>query len=162
MGSASSLSNTVRPRVVVVARIPGDTFDSEVLHFRSQLASHLKFSDVFSSLNVINIIGKSRPSALECSALKEVLVQEIEASRLARTNSSALFSLIHSASFFEKALVRFSKSPEASFDFVRASRDGNSVSPEFQDHIGRFMSLCLEHRVPDSSPLPHRIGHPAR
>lgn len=155
IGSASSLPSTVRPRVVIVTRIPEDTFDSEVLRFRSQLFSTPKFSQSFSSLNVINVLGRLRPSTgSQFSALKEVLAQETQTSRLARTDSFALFSSAHSASFFEKALSRFSKSPEASFDFIRASRDGNTVNQEFHDHIDKFMSLCLEHKLPDSIPLP--------
>jgi hypothetical protein len=154
LGSASSLPRPVRPRVVVVARTSGDTFDSEVLHFRSQLFSNPNFSDVFASLTVINLAGRPPSSAAQHGALKDALADETGASRLARADSSTLFSFAHTASFFQKALTRFAKRPESLFSFIRASRDDNEVNPELQHHICRFMSLCLEHKVPDSIPLP--------
>lgn len=154
IGSASSLPSTVRPRVVVVTRIHEDTFEAEVLRFRTQLFSAPKFSGSFSSLNVVNIVGKLRPaSGARFSPLKEVLTQETQASRLARTDSLAHFSSAHLASLFSKALTRFSKRPKDGFDFIRASRDGHAVQ-ECHGHIDRFMDLCLEQKLPDSIPLP--------
>jgi hypothetical protein len=153
-GSASSLPVSIRPRIIVVTRMDGEGFDTEILHFRSQLFSIPKFLETSSSLNVVNIMGKLRPSsASQFSALREVLAQEAQASRLARASSSALFSSTHLASFFEKALIRFYKRPEAPFNFIQASRDGNSVSRELRDHIDMLMSLCLENRLPESVPL---------
>lgn len=154
-GSASSLPSTVRPRVVVVTHIPGDMFDSEVLRFCSQLFSTPKFSETFSSLNVVNLLGKLRSTShSQFSALKEVLGQELQTSRFARTVSSVLFSSLHLSIFFGKALSRFVKRPKALFDFIRASRDGNSVNLQLQNHISTFMSLSLANKLPDSVPLP--------
>lgn len=113
------------------------------------------FSQAFSLLNVINISGKLRSSTgAQFGALKEVLAQEAQTLRLARADSSVLFSFIDTASFFEKALGRFCKWPHGSFDFIRASRDKTMVNQEFYEHIGRLISLCLEHKVPDTILLP--------
>jgi hypothetical protein len=151
IGSASSLPKDVRPRVVIVTRIPGDTFEAETLHFRSQVLSSPEFHETFSSLAILNIVGKLRPSF---STLKEVLAQETEISRLARINSSTLFSSIHLASFFRKASKRFAKNPESAFNFIRASRDGNAVNQELQEHIDRFMRLCLKYKYSDTILFP--------
>ena len=154
LGSASSLPSTVRPRVIIVTRILGETFDSEVLRFRSQVFSTPKFSDSFSSLNVMNMLGMPRSSSVaQFSALKELLAQEALTARQSRLDSHTLFSSTHSASFFEKAFRRFSKTPEALFNFIRASRDGNTVDQEFQDHIKTFLTLCVGNKLPDNIPL---------
>ena len=154
-GSASSLHLTVRPRIVVVTRIPGNVFESEVLHFRSQLFSTPKFSEVFSSLNVVNLLAKLRPnSQTQFGALKEVLGQELQTARFARISSSAMFSCIHLKAFFGKAVQRFVQRPEARFDFLRASRDENPVNPELPDHIDTFMSFSRDHKFPDGIPVP--------
>ena len=72
-GSASSLPSTVRPRLLIVTSIPGDAFESEALRFRLRVLSDPKFSDSFSSLNVVNILGTARPSREVFSALGNVL-----------------------------------------------------------------------------------------
>ncbi|OBT56265.1 hypothetical protein VE04_05112 [Pseudogymnoascus sp. 24MN13] len=153
LNSASSLPSTVRPRVLVVTRMPGEIFDSEVLRFRSQLFSTATFSSCFFSLNVINMLPKSRTvSKSDFTALEWLLAQETLAARQTRLDSHTLFSSVHSAALFEKALIRFSKAPKETFNFIRASRDGNMVNSEFQDHINEFLCLSLENKLPNNIP----------
>ena len=153
--SASSLPSTVRPRVLVVTSMPGEIFDSEVLRFRSQLFSTATFSSCFFSLNVINRLPKPRTaSKSDFTTLEWLLAQETIAARQTRLDSHTLFSSIHLATFFEKALVRFAKMPKTTFNFIRASREGNMVNSEFQDHISIFLSLSLENKLPNNIPVP--------
>ncbi|KFY32250.1 hypothetical protein V493_00383 [Pseudogymnoascus sp. VKM F-4281 (FW-2241)] len=155
LNSASSLPSTVRPRVLVVTRMPGETFDSEVLRFRSQLFSTATFSSCFSSLNVINRLPKPRTvSRSDFTALGWLLAQETLAARQTRLDSHTLFSSIHLAALFEKALIRFSKTPKETFNFILASRDGNMVKSEFQDHINIFLRLSLGNKLPNNIPVP--------
>jgi len=154
-GSASSLPCAVRPRIIVVTRISGNMFEAEVSHFRSQLFSTPKFSEVFSSLNVINMLVKLRStSQTEFSTLKEVLCQELQTSRFTRMSSSAMFSSTHLEAFFGKAIRRFVRRPEALFDFVRASRDENPVNVELPNHINTFIGRSHDYNFPDSISLP--------
>lgn len=155
LNSASSLPSTVRPRVVVVTRMQGEIFDSEVLRFRSQLFSTATFSSCFFSLNVINMLpAVPRKSKSDFTALKWLLDQETIAARETRLDSHTLFSSIHVAAFFEKALTRFSKTPKQTFNFIRASRDGNMVRSEFQGNINEFLSLSLDNKLPNNIPVP--------
>jgi hypothetical protein len=64
-GSASSLPGAIRPRLLVVASIPGDAFESEVLCFRLRVLVDPEFLELFSSLNVINLLGTGRTSTRE-------------------------------------------------------------------------------------------------
>lgn len=155
LNSASSLPSTVRPRVLVVTRMPGEIFDSEVLRFRSQLFSTAAFSSCFSSLNVINRLPRPRTAPKsDFTALESLLAQETVAARQTRLDSHTLFSSIHLAAFFEKALTRFSETPKETFNFIRASRDGNMVNGDFQDHINEFLCLSLENKLPNNIPVP--------
>ena len=74
IGSASSLSNAIHPRLVVVTSIPGDIFISKALQFHLRVLSDRKFSELFSSLNVVNVLGIGRtPSLGHFSRLAEAL-----------------------------------------------------------------------------------------
>ncbi|KAH8799403.1 hypothetical protein F5884DRAFT_869331 [Xylogone sp. PMI_703] len=153
IGSASSLPNSIRPRLVVVTVIPGDAFDSEVLRFRLRVLANSRFAESFSSLKVVNILGSTRQPPRELfSGLGEVLHDEARATRFERTNTHTLFSMIHIAAFFDMALRDFAMSPLDTFDFIRSSREGNPVSPNFQHHLKSFMSLYSEHKLPDNIP----------
>lgn len=145
IGSASNLPASTRPRLLVVTSIPGHTFNSEVLRFRLKLFSHPGYSESFSSFNVINIL--SRPSPDSFSALKEVIHAEIGLARRERANADALFSMIHVAGFFDKALRNFAESPLSTFDFIKSSRENNPVSPNFKLHLEAFVDLSWKQSI---------------
>lgn len=100
ISSALGLPSAVRPRLLVVTSIFGDTFDSEALRFRLRVLSNPKFSELFSSLNIINILGICRiPSRKHFNGLAEVLYYETHLIRAKRVNAYTLFSIIHIAAF---------------------------------------------------------------
>ncbi|PVH67631.1 FabD/lysophospholipase-like protein [Cadophora sp. DSE1049] len=150
IGSASSLPETVRPRLVVITKIPGDTFASEALQFRLRVLSDPKFSESFSSLNVVNVLGIGRGTSYKhFSGLAEALQHETHLIRAEKVNCHALFSMIHVTKFFDAALRQFATSPQT-FDFIQCSREAYPVSPSFQHHLSTFMGLCSEHNTPAS------------
>jgi hypothetical protein len=148
-GSASSLPNSTRPRLIVVTNVPGHTFDSEALRFRLGVLADPKFANSFSSLNLVNVLGTG-PSRALFSGLGEVLRHEANTARLERINAHTLFSMIHITALFEIALRNFAISPQHTFDFIKSSREENPVSPNFENHLKSFMSLSLKHRLPDN------------
>jgi hypothetical protein len=149
-GSASSLPGAVRPRLLVVASIPGDAFESEALRFRLRVLSDPEFLELFSSLNVVNLLGTGRtPTREHFSGLIQVLHNEAHLMRAERVNTHTLFSMIHIAAFFDAALRQFAASPLQTFDFIRCAREDYPVSPDFQHHIATFMSLCSGYSFPD-------------
>lgn len=148
IGSASSLPRAVRPRLLVVTSIPGDVFASEALRFRLRVLSDHKFSELFSSLKVVNVLGIGRtPSHEHFSGLAEVLQHETHLIRAEKVNSHTLFSMIHVAAFFDAALRQFVNALQT-FDFIHCSREERPVSHNFQQHLSTFMSLCSEHNLP--------------
>jgi hypothetical protein len=150
IGSASSLPGSVRPRLVIVTSIPGAEFNSEALRFRLRVLSDLKFSESFSSLNLVNTLGSTRPSSRELFAgLGAIIHDETNTARLERVNTHTLFSMGHTMAFFDKALRNFAMSPRHTFDFIRYAREENPVSSNFQHHLESFMSLCSELKLPE-------------
>lgn len=150
LGSASSLPGSVRPRLIIVTGVPGAVFNSEVFRFRLRVLSDLKFSESFSSLNVVNILGLNRPLSRDLfSGLGTIIQNEIITARLERIDTHTLFSMTHTAAFFDKALHNFAISPRNTFDFISYTREENPVSPNFQHHLESFMSLCSEHKLPE-------------
>ena len=149
IGTASSLPRAIRPRLLIVTNISGSNFDSEVLRFRLRVLSHSRFSESFSSLNVVNV-GTSRRSTREhFSALGQVLNEEIRMQRVERVNTHTLFSMVHTAAFFDLALQHFATSPLDTFDFIYGSRRDFLVSLNFPHHLNSFMNVYAENRLPD-------------
>jgi hypothetical protein len=150
IGSASTLPRAIRPRLLIVSNISGSDFDSEVLRFRLRVLSHSGFSESFSSLKVVNVLRASRCSPREhFSALGQVLNEEIRLQRVERVNMHTLFSMVHTAAFFDLALQQFAASPRGTFDFISTSREDFPISPSFPHHLKSFMDVCAENRVPD-------------
>ncbi|KFY95373.1 hypothetical protein V498_03386 [Pseudogymnoascus sp. VKM F-4517 (FW-2822)] len=149
IGPASSLEHPIRPRLLVVANISGNTFASEALRLQLKVLSHPGFSDSFSSLNVINVLGASGHTPRgHFSALEQVLKEEIRFQRAARINTHTLFSMVHIAAFFDLALQNFAKSPLSTFSFIHASRNDFKVSPNFSQHLRSFMSVLANKKLP--------------
>ncbi|KFY30375.1 hypothetical protein V494_08174, partial [Pseudogymnoascus sp. VKM F-4513 (FW-928)] len=149
IGSASSLEHPIRPRLLIVANIAGNSFASEALRLQLKVLSHPGFSDSFSSLNVINVLGASGHAPRgHFSALEQVLKEEIRLQRAARINTHTLFSMVHIAAFFDLALKNFARSPLSTFSFLHASRDDFKVSPNFAQHVRSFMSVLADKKLP--------------
>jgi hypothetical protein len=147
-GSASTLA-TALPRLLVITSISGPDFAAESLQFRLRVLSDPRFSNTYSSLNVLNLVGSPRLRPREhFSGVEMVLRDEIVTARAERTNSHTLFSMIHMADFFDLALRNFAASPRAHFNFISAARDDNPVPANFHLHLKSFMTLALKHRVP--------------
>jgi hypothetical protein len=73
-GLALSLPRAVWPRLVVVTSIPGDAFNSKALRFRLRVLSDPKFLELYSLLNIVNLLGTGRkPSYEQFSGLIRVL-----------------------------------------------------------------------------------------
>lgn len=108
LGSASSLPNSIRPRLLIVTSVPRNLFDSEVLCFRLRVLADPKFSDSFSSLNLVNVLRLNRRhSRALFSGLGEVLYYENARACLERVSTYTLFSIVHITVFFEIALRNF-------------------------------------------------------
>ena len=102
---ASTLPRAIHPRLLIVSNISSSDFDLEVLRFRLIVLSYTGFSESFSSLKVINVLRTSRCSPPEhFSALGQVLNEEIRMQRIKRVNTHTLFSMVHTAAFFDLAL----------------------------------------------------------
>ncbi|KFZ04602.1 hypothetical protein V502_10028 [Pseudogymnoascus sp. VKM F-4520 (FW-2644)] len=150
IGTASSLPRAVRPRLLIVANISGNNFVSEALRFRLKVLSHSGFSESFSSINVVNVLGASgHTSRGHFSALGQVLKEEILLQRVERVNAHTLFSMVHIAAFFDLALQNFATSPLSAFSYIRASREYFKVSPNFAHHLSSFMSVFADNKLPD-------------
>ncbi|KFY94690.1 hypothetical protein V498_03759 [Pseudogymnoascus sp. VKM F-4517 (FW-2822)] len=148
IGAASSLEHPIRPRLLIVTNISGNNFASEALRLHLKVLSHPGFSDSFSSLNVINVLGASGHTPRgHFSALEQVLKEEIRLQRAARVNTHTLFSMVHIAAFFDLAIQNFAKSPLSIFSFMHASRDDFKVSPNFPQHLRSFMSELADKKL---------------
>ncbi|KAI5796092.1 acyl transferase/acyl hydrolase/lysophospholipase, partial [Pyronema domesticum] len=58
-----------------------------------------------------------------------------------KNEQRCLFSLTHFKAFFNAACNHWVKNPTTSFDFIRATRLANPVSPRFPEHINKIFSL---------------------
>ncbi|OBT40488.1 hypothetical protein VE00_07880 [Pseudogymnoascus sp. WSF 3629] len=150
IGPASNLEHSIRPRLLIVANIPGNHFASEAMRLQLKVLSHPGFSNSFSSLNVINVLGASGHTPRgHFSAFEQVLTEEIRLQRAARINTHTLFSMVHIAAFFDLALQNFALSPLSTFSFIHASREDFKVSPNFPNHLTSFISVFADNKLPD-------------
>jgi hypothetical protein len=133
-----------------VTRVNKEVFGSLALLYRSELLAIPGFSESFSSLKVLNIVGTTR---FLLTAVKDTLDQELQNTRLKQVKTYTLFSAIHLATLFKSAVRKFSQSPDKEFYFVQSSRHYTPVSQEFEHHLRAFMDLCIKHRVPRTAAL---------
>lgn len=151
IGSGSTLPVTLRPRVIVVMRLSEIAFQVDNPRVYSEISSIPKFFESFAAVTLVNI-SQSRPSHAHFQELKSILAQQSHAIREEKKRLRVLFSMDHTAAFFEMALKSFIKQPAIPFNFIKSSRKNSPLDNDLQDHISEFLKLCLQNNLPCSIP----------
>ena len=149
LGDPSSLSKCVRPRVMIVT-CEEDTAETHQVLGIEDLRCMLDQEDqtlrgqVFSSMSIIHLPGNHVSDLAKCRILKEVLLKEVDLSRIQRIEQRLLFSAIHLEAFSHRALKHISHSLDTPYDFIGQSRTGNELDDIYADHMMIFASVCKE------------------
>lgn len=153
LGAASTLSESVRPRVLIVTT--EDTFSAthyilemESLRERLQDDTGPSRRSSFLSFLVLRLPPDDILQLARHRRLKEVLLQELDKHRLERVKARVLFSRTHYQALFRVALSHFSRTIESPFDFIRASRVDNPVEDSFEQHLCEFLYLAHQCYTP--------------
>ncbi|KAJ4514501.1 hypothetical protein HRR83_002587 [Exophiala dermatitidis] len=139
-GKPSTLPKTTYPRVVVVMEATdsgaeSDKEASEVLLGALREETTKNPAERLSALEVVTV-----PHGGHCyRRLEEYLVRVLDQGRRHKLEARMLFSARHLAAFFKYASDHFGRTTREPFDFVKASRLQNSVSPDLDMHLSNFL-----------------------
>jgi hypothetical protein len=143
LGSASSLSPSIRPRIIVAVSGLEASSTMEILEtddlrrvLKDDLSSSL--TSPFFSIKVLKLASRSVSSLARHRRLREVLLDEIDSARDKRLQHRALFSACHMDYLWKHSLNHFCQSATEAFDFIQASRSSNPVSDSIQLHVWTF------------------------
>ena len=140
-GNPSSLPSSTRPRVIIVVSDEGAVATYDILaidDLRERLPQDR--ADIFSSISIFHLAGDHISSLARHRRLKEILLTEIEAVRIERTESRVQFSAIHFEAFFRRSIEHMARSITEPFDFIQSTRIDNEVSSDFQGHLSNFLT----------------------
>lgn len=146
VGSALHLSPQLRPRVVIVVK--GDDasptyglLQAQDLRFKlhQQLLIHF-----FSSITVLRLADAQISPLARYRRLKELLLRHADEMRQLRQAMHSLFSAIHLNRLFEEMVKQAAKGPHLPRNFIQISRQHNSISDDYYDHLMNFLRTCSE------------------
>jgi hypothetical protein len=139
-GKPTTLPKTTYPRMVVVmeATDPGADSDKEageVLLGELREETTKNPLEMVSALEVVTV-----PNGGHCyRRLEEHLIRVLNQGRKHKVEARTLFSARHLAAFFNYASDHFGRTTREPFDFVKASRLQNPVSPDLDMHLSNFL-----------------------
>lgn len=131
--------------VVVTDKIPlGKRSEQEARRALLSLIAEetrLEIFSCFSDLEVVSTYQKRLSSTEQLSVIRGRILQASENVRSTREASRKLFSAVHFSAFFDLACAHFSTNPDIPFDFVKASRVDNPITPDLTEHLSNFIRL---------------------
>jgi len=143
-GNPSSLPISLRPRVIVVTgeeeAVTHDVLAVEGLRQGLQNDYDARIS-AFSSISIMYLAGEHVLPLARHRRLKELLLSEIELSRMERIEQRAHFTAIHFEAFFRHAIDHVASSVTEPFDFVQKTRMSNEIGEDYRSHLYAFLSL---------------------
>lgn len=147
-GSASNLSEHIRPRVVIVKRgeeaSPSPTYDFlEMQDLRFSLNRKV-LKKFYSSITVLHLADEQISPLARFRRLKELLWRNMDEMRQVRQRNRCLYSAVHLAEFFRMAVMHTATSLLRPFNFILASRQNNEVRSDHTDHLTTFLRLGTE------------------
>lgn len=146
IGSASSLPQIIRPRVVIVQTEENlaatqSVLELEELQFCLEVENKQRRTEVFSSITLLRLQGAHLSSLARHQRLKDVLLKETDISRHFRLEEKVLFSATHFEAFFRQAMTHTAQSLAEPFDFIKSSRINNEIGMDYQIHLSSFVRL---------------------
>lgn len=144
--SSSSLSQKIRPRIIIVLNedtvvATQNVLELGELRFCLQQEDQVRRDDAFSSITLLRLGGAQLSALARHRRLKEVLSKEVDLARANRIEERVLFSATHFDAFFRQAVTHTSQSITEPFNFISRSRIGNEIQPDYQTHLSTFLEL---------------------
>jgi len=153
IGSASSLSKVIRPKVVIVTSANSTSPTHNILEtedFRFNLCQkgHRNLMKSFSSISLLYLPGDHLSRLAQHRQLRESIVRDADQMREVRSNNHSLFTALHLHGFCQKAIVHAADTISQPFNFIFATREGNMVLQDFRDHLMTAMKLGTQFKLP--------------
>ncbi|KAL2866173.1 patatin-like phospholipase family protein [Aspergillus lucknowensis] len=144
IGSASSLPNVVRPRVIVVTGEQSQSVTHNILEEGDFLydllhVGDLPFYAVFGDVQVCRLPPGEHSSEARYLGLHQEVTQQLRNMRSIREQQQVLFSAKHLNSFFELSIQHFSTEPFVPFNYIKAARQWNPLDGAFTSHLISFL-----------------------
>ena len=145
-GSASSLSQRVRPSLVIVATswsrsVTMRVLEQEAVH-RVKTATSEILKKTFSKVQILTTADSTISNLARYRRLKEVLFNELDSDTQVRRESHALFSAVHMEGFWNEAIEHTASDLNKIFDFILATRHERPMPQELDGHLKSFLGLA--------------------
>ena len=151
MGPLSTISDTVRPRVVIVAREDTLATTENVIvieYLRRELyedVEDISRTDYFLSISILYLADDHVSPLAHHRRLKKYLLSEIKYQRRQRIEHRLYFTAIYFETFFHRAIEQIAVSVTNSFNFVKQSRFANEVQDSYQNYLVTFTKLAKDY-----------------
>ena len=150
---ASSAPWQIRPRVLIVCSSRDESptlhlLEIEELRYGLLQEGGPDLQECFSEISVLDLPGDHTSPMVKYRSLVQSLLKHAQQMRQIRTKNSYLFTAAHLSAFFSKAVAHVSRSARQPFNFIQESRQKIPPSPDFQDHLARFLGLAAKLKVP--------------
>ncbi|KAL3473200.1 acyl transferase/acyl hydrolase/lysophospholipase [Aspergillus californicus] len=142
VGSASSLPLAVRPRVVVVLDGGPDRAIWQAEEDFDRTLEGAGCESLTRSFSGVKLVSIDRSSDVSIRHhLRATIKGQLEDVRRARRDHGALFSALQIEGLFDLATTRLALDKNASFNFIKATRQGNPVSKGLGDHVSHYLDI---------------------
>ncbi|KAL8802034.1 MAG: hypothetical protein Q9200_006728, partial [Gallowayella weberi] len=152
MGRNSCTLSLPQLRVIIVRRGraagPSPTFDlleTEDVRFNLQRPEIIQY---YSSVTVLYLADEQISPLARYQRLKELLQRQLDEAVHFRQACGTLFSALHLASFFSKAVQYFATTVSRPFDYLLSTRPNESFDWAYREHLGSFLRLGSASKAP--------------
>ena len=158
-GKNSSTLSLPQLRVIIVKRgraaDPSPTFDlleTEDVRFNLQRPEIVQF---YSSVTVLYLADEQISPLARYRRLKELLQRQLDEAVHFRQACGTLFSALHLAYFFSRAVKHFASTTTRPFDYMLSTRPNESFDWGYSQHLVSFLQLGTACKAPCDAIVSH-------
>ena len=152
-GSPSSLSQRVRPRIIIVSQVGTNasgtgkprSIQVESLDLKEAVSG---VEECFASIEIVRLYGKDLSIKARFMPLKGLLLRMIDSTRERRTQERCLFSASHMAALFSRCVPLVARSCSGICDVIQLSRLERPVPENLAELTLIFLTATANKKLP--------------
>lgn len=152
ISSASGLSRITRPRVIIVASGHSvsptyDVLEMGEIEINLESGDSTELQNAFSAIVLLQLAGDCLSPLSRHRRLKESIMRQTDEMQAIRKQMGLSLSAVHLNNLFSKAIRHTAQTIIRPFCLIKASREGNEISSQYNGHLARFFQLGLSQNL---------------
>jgi hypothetical protein len=148
VGSLMHFLPELRPRLLIVVSEDGPYAGEKYEELCRELQSCLpKLENNFSVIRIFQLAGQYLSPMARHQRLQSEIRSQTQQMCHIRQHNCMLFSALHMASLFAKAIKWISRNMSEDFNFIIASRMHNELSSDHFEHLRTFLGLAQQYKT---------------